>query len=66
MPETMNYMLAGYSAAFIIFGILVGSILLRFRSLKADEAALSSLKEEIQAEQAASANQATSQVAQEA
>jgi len=44
--DTLNYMIMGYGAGFSLLALLVGSLWLRYRNLKADEAALEKLERE--------------------
>ncbi len=50
MPETLDFMIYGYAAAFTILGGLVASIWWRFRQLSADEHAIDRLQTEVQQE----------------
>lgn len=50
MPDTLNYMIMGYTAGFIVLGLLLASLWLRWRNLKADEAALEAMRAEISQE----------------
>jgi len=42
-PDTSGYMIAGYAIAFIIMGIYVTSLYLRYRNLNRDRAMLEEL-----------------------
>jgi uncharacterized membrane protein YciS (DUF1049 family) len=46
IPETSNYMIAGYAFAFVIMGIYVFSMYLRNANLKRDVETLESLQSE--------------------
>ncbi|MBI5351093.1 MAG: hypothetical protein HZB50_00480 [Chloroflexi bacterium] len=46
IPDTSNYMIAGYVFAFVVMGIYVFSIYLRNANLKRDSEMLESLEEE--------------------
>lgn len=50
MPDTLNYMIMGYTAGFIVLGLMLATMLLRWRNLKADEAALEAMRAEISQE----------------
>ncbi|MFP4322984.1 MAG: hypothetical protein ACLFTK_11075 [Anaerolineales bacterium] len=58
MPETLDFMIYGYSAAFILLGGLVASIWWRFRQLQADETTLQNLEADIQEDAPALGNRA--------
>lgn len=47
MPDTFNYMLAGYIVGLAILAITVGSVWWRFRNLAADEKTLETMEAEI-------------------
>ena len=40
MPDTLNYMIAGYVVAFVLLGITIGSIVWRYRAFAKTEALL--------------------------
>jgi len=46
IPDTSNYMIAGYVFAFVVMGVYVFSIYLRNVNLKRDSEMLESLEEE--------------------
>jgi len=46
MPDTLNYLIFGYAFGLGTLGLLVGSIIWRFRNLAADEATLAILEKE--------------------
>jgi hypothetical protein len=47
-PDTLNYLLLGLGAVFVIMGGLIGSMILRFRSLQKDIDVINRLKEDDQ------------------
>lgn len=44
MPDTLNYLILGYSLAFAIIAFTLGSIYWRYRSILADRATLEQLE----------------------
>ncbi len=46
IPDTSNYMIAGFAFTFVVMGIYVFSMYLRNNNLKRDAETLESLKEE--------------------
>ncbi len=45
-PDTSSYMIAGYTIAFVVMGIYVASLLIRWRNLKQDLQILENLQAE--------------------
>ena len=60
MPETLDYMIAGYILGFVVLAILVGNIWLRWQGIRKDAAALAELEAEVAADDGAHARQAAS------
>lgn len=44
MPDTLDYMILGYIVAFTLMGLLIGSIVWRYRSFAKTEALLAQLE----------------------
>ena len=50
--DTLNYMIAGYAVFFFVLIAYIVSLVLRWRSLRQDEAMLAQIEEEQQVQQA--------------
>lgn len=50
--ENLDFMIFGYTAGFVIIGILVSSIWLRYRGLQQQQDAIEALEQDIQKEKA--------------
>lgn len=47
MPDTLDYMITGYVLGLALLALIIFSIWWRYRSLKADEAALARLEQDV-------------------
>lgn len=43
-PDTSSYMIAGYAVAFVVMGMYIASLIIRWRNLRQDEQMLSDLE----------------------
>ncbi len=59
MPDTLNYMIAGYVVAFVLLGITIGSIVWRYRAFAKTEALLDQLEASEQPSVASTASPAS-------